>query len=57
MICWGPSIIGSTFTIERYIEQHALTFRNIFINRKFNGCICRISEEIFMDFFVVLILL
>ncbi len=51
MIWWGPSGIGSSFTIERYIEQHVLPFRNNFINRKFNGHICRLSEGIFGGFF------
>ena len=51
MIWWGPSGIGSSFTIERYVEQHALPFRNSFINRKFNGHICRLSEGIFGGFF------
>ena len=51
MIWWGPTGIGSSFTIERYVEQHALPFRNNFINRKFNGHICRLSEGIFGGFF------
>ena len=51
MIWWGPSGIGSSFTIERYVEQHALPFRNNFINRKFNGHICRLSEGMFGRFF------
>ena len=51
MIWWGPTGIGSSFTIERYVEQHALPFRNNFINRKFNGHICRLSEGLFGGFF------
>ena len=51
MIWWGPTGIGSSFTIERYVEQHALPFRNNFINRKFNGHICRLSEVMFSRFF------
>ena len=51
MIWWGPSGIGSSFTIERYVEQHVLPFRNNFINRKFNGHICRLSEGMFGGFF------
>ena len=51
MIWWGPTGIGSSFTIERYVEQHAFPFRNNFINRKFNGHICRLSEGIFGGFF------
>ena len=51
MIWWGPTGIGSSFTIERYVEQHVLPFRNNFINRKFNGHICRLSEGMFGGFF------
>ena len=51
MIWWGPTGIGSSFTIERYVEQHALPFRNNFTDRKFNGHICRLSEGLFGGFF------
>ena len=51
MIWWGPTGIGSTYTIERYAEQHALPFRNNFTDRKFNGHICLLSEGLFGGFF------
>ena len=51
MIWWGPTGIGSTYTIERYAKQHAGPFRSAFTNRKFNGHICRVSEGYFGGFF------
>ena len=35
MIWWGPTGIGSTYTIERYADQHAVPFRGTFKDRKF----------------------
>ena len=51
MIWWGPTGIGSTYTIERYADQHAGPFREIFKERIFNGHLCRISEGNFGGFF------
>ena len=51
MIWWGPTGIGSTYTIERYANQHAGPFREIFKERIFNGHLCRISEGNFGGFF------
>ena len=51
MIWWGPTGIGSTYTIERYADQHAGPFREIFSERKFNGHLCRISEGNYGGFF------
>ena len=51
MIWWGPTGIGSTYTIERYANQHAGPFRKIFKERTFNGHLCRISEGNFGGFF------
>jgi hypothetical protein len=51
MIWWGPTGIGATYTIERYAEQHAGPFRKIFINRTFNGHLCRVSEGMYGGFF------
>ena len=51
MIWWGPTGIGSTYTIERYADQHAGPFREIFKERTFNGHLCRISEGNFGGFF------
>ena len=50
MIWWGLTGIGSTFTIERYVDQHVQPFREIFIDRKLNGHICRLGEGNFGGF-------
>ena len=51
MIWWGPTGIGSTYTIERYANQHAGPFRETFKERIFNGHLCRIAEGKFGGFF------
>ena len=51
MIWWGPTGIGSTYTIERYANQHAGPFRETFKERTFNGHLCRITEGEFGGFF------
>lgn len=51
MIWWGPAGIGATYTIERYAEQHSGPFRAAFVERKFNGHICRMAEGMFGGFF------
>ena len=51
MIWWGPTGIGSTYTIERYSNQHAGPFRETFKERTFNGHLCRITEGNFGGFF------
>ncbi len=51
MIWWGPTGIGSTYTIERYADQHAVPFRETFKDRKFNGHLCRVSEGNYGVFF------
>ncbi len=51
MIWWGPTGIGSTYTINRYANQHASPFRQVFNERKFNGHLCRITEGNFGGFF------
>ena len=51
MIWWGPAGIGSTYTIERYAEQHSGPFRAGFKDRIFNGHICRMAEGNFGGFF------
>ncbi len=52
MIWWGPSGIGATYTIERYMRQHAGPFRQA-LNQgyRFNGHLCRMSEGHFGGFF------
>jgi hypothetical protein len=51
MIWWGPAGIGSTYTIERYAEQHSGPFRAGFGDRKFNGHLCKLAEGKFGGFF------
>ena len=51
MIWWGPAGIGATYTIERYAEQHSGPFREAFVDRKFNGHLCKIAEGHFGGFF------
>ena len=51
MVWWGPTGIGSTYTIERYADQHAGPFRETFKDRKFNGHLCRVSEGNYGGFF------
>ncbi len=51
MVWWGPTGIGSTYTIERYADQHAGPFRDSFKDRKFNGHLCRVSEGNYGGFF------
>ena len=41
---------GVTF-IERYVEQHCAPFRTGFVDRVFNGHICRVAEGEFGGFF------
>lgn len=51
MIWWGPAGIGAAYTIKRYAEQHAGPFRDGFIDRIFNGHLCRLAEGHFGGFF------
>jgi hypothetical protein len=52
MIWWGPAGIGATYTIPRYIRQHAGPFRMALNEgRRFNGHICRMAEGHFGGFF------
>ena len=51
MIWWGPTGIGASYTIDRYVKQHAGPFRCAFSNRKFNGHVCRLSEGNYGGFF------
>ncbi|MEM8856549.1 MAG: nuclear transport factor 2 family protein, partial [Pseudomonadota bacterium] len=41
MVWWGPAGIGSTYTIDRYIEQHQGPFRRHIKDRRYNGHVCR----------------
>lgn len=51
MIWWGPTGIGATYTIDRYIEQHQGPFRRAMENRTFNGHLCRMAEGSYGGFF------
>ncbi|MEX1079784.1 MAG: hypothetical protein WED09_11825 [Homoserinimonas sp.] len=52
MIWWGPAGIGATYTIPRYIRQHAEPFRDALTEGyRFNGHLCRIAEGNFGGFF------
>ena len=48
---WGPSGIGSTYSIERYAKQHATPFRQAFSQRSKTQHICRIAEGKYGGFF------
>lgn len=51
MIWYGPHGIGSTYTIDRYIEQHQRPFRTQLADRQFNGHIARFAEGDYCAFF------
>ena len=51
MLWWGPTGIGATYTIDRYIDQHQRPFRTQNEGRRFNGHICRMAEGQYGGFF------
>lgn len=52
MIWWGPTGIGATYTIERYLRQHSAPFGNALADGyRFNGHLCRLAEGRFGGFF------
>ncbi|MFK7743958.1 MAG: ester cyclase [Roseobacter sp.] len=51
MVWWGPTGIGATYTIDRYIEQHQGPFRRGMDSRTFNGHLCRMAEGTYGAFF------
>ncbi|SPH21339.1 hypothetical protein ASD8599_02091 [Ascidiaceihabitans donghaensis] len=51
MLWWGPTGIGATYTIDRYIRQHQQPFRTQTENRQFYGHLCRIAEGHYGAFF------
>lgn len=51
MAWYGPAGIGSTYTINRYAEQHQQPFRKQLADRKFNGHIARFAEGNHCGFF------
>jgi len=51
MAWYGPAGIGSTFTIERYQQQHQYPFREGLKNKKYHGHIARFAEGNYAAFF------
>lgn len=52
MIWWGPSGIGASYTLERYLRQHAAPFGAALMERyRFNGHLCRTAEGDFGGYF------
>lgn len=51
MAWYGPTGIGATYTIDRYIEQHQQPFRTQLADRVFNGHKCRLAEGNYGGFF------
>ena len=51
MLWWGPAGIGSTYTIDRYVEQHQAPFRVHCTDRAFHGHLCRMAEGHYGGFF------
>lgn len=51
MIWYGPSGIGSSYTIPRYQQQHQYPFRDGLSDLQFNGHVCRFSEGNYAGWF------
>lgn len=51
MIWYGPTGIGTTYTIPRYQEQHQQPFRTQLKDKVFNGHIARFAEGNYAGFF------
>ena len=51
MIWYGPAGIGTTYTIQRYQQQHQYPFRRNLKDKKFNGHLCRFAEGNYACFF------
>ncbi len=51
MIWWGPTGIGASYTIARYIKQHAEPFRQSFADRSPTRHIARLAEGHYGGFF------
>jgi predicted ester cyclase len=51
MLWFGPSGIGSTYTIRRYQEQHQGPFREGLSDITFNGHVCRFAEGRYAGWF------
>ena len=51
MLWFGPAGIGSTYTIQRYQEQHQYPFRTQLKDKVFNGHVTRFAEGNYAGFF------
>jgi ketosteroid isomerase-like protein len=51
MLWWGPGGIGATYTIDRYVEQHAGPFRAHLQDRAFHGHVAFVTEGEYGGFF------
>lgn len=51
MIWWGPGGIGASYTIDRYLEQHAGPFRAHLHDRVFHGHVAFVTEGSYGGFF------
>jgi predicted ester cyclase len=51
MIWWGPAGIGASYTIPRYLKQHAEPFRAHLHDRTFHGHLAFVAEGDFGGFF------
>ena len=59
MIWWGPAGIGSSYTIERYAEQHSGPFRASFKDRSLMAIFVNLQKvilEVFLDGLTLLLL-
>ncbi len=51
MLWWGPTGIGATYTIPRYVAQHSGLFRASFAERTKTRHLCRVAEGHYGGFF------
>lgn len=51
MLWWGPAGIGASYTVPRYIEQHAGPFREFLPEREFHGHKAYLTEGHYGGFF------
>lgn len=51
MLWYGPDGIGSTYTIDRYQQQHQYPFRYNLTGKTFNGHVARFAEGNYCGFF------
>ncbi len=51
MAWYGPTGIGSTYTIERYQQQHQYPFREGLTDKVYNGHVARFAEGNYAGFF------